>query len=30
MQNLLDAILLPAALAIIMIPGHSKLDSLEA
>lgn len=29
-QKLLDAILLPAALAIIKIPGHSKLDSLEA
>ena len=29
-QNLLDAILLPATLAINKIPGHSKLDSLEA
>ena len=29
-QELLDAILLPAALAIIKILGHSKLDSLEA
>ena len=29
-QELLDAILLPAILAIIKIPGHSKLDSLEA
>ena len=29
-QELLDAILLLAALAIIKIPGHLKLDSLEA
>lgn len=29
-QELLDAILLPATLATIKIPGHSKLDSLEA
>ena len=29
-QELLDAILLSADLAIIKIPGHSKLDSLEA
>ena len=29
-QELLNAILLPATLAIIKIPGHSKLDSLEA
>ena len=29
-QELLDAILLPAALTIIKIPGHSKLDSLKA
>ena len=28
-QELLDAIILPATLAIIQIPGHSKLDSLE-
>ena len=29
-QELLDVILLPATLATIKIPGHSKLDSLEA
>ena len=28
-QDLLDAIPLPAALAIIKVPGHSKSDSLE-
>lgn len=29
-QHLLDATLLPATLAVIKVPGHSKLDSLEA
>ena len=29
-QELLDATLLPVALAVIKIPGHSKLDSLGA
>lgn len=29
-QELLDTIFLPAALAIIKVPGHSKLNSLEA
>lgn len=29
-QELLNAILLPHALAIIKIPGHAKLDCLEA
>lgn len=28
-QELLDSILLPPTLAIIKIPGHYKLDSLE-
>ena len=28
-QNLLDALLLPATLAITKVPGHSKLNSLE-
>lgn len=29
-QDLLDAILLPEALAIIKVPGHSNSDALEA